>query len=71
MSRETSLKDLIQKLIDLLNQLLTRKCECFTQDEYNQMIKTLDDTINKLQVWLKQTEAETLGVNVRNIENKD
>ena len=71
MSRETSLKDLIQKLIDLLNQLLTRKCECFTQDEYNQMIKTLDDTINKLQVWLKQAEAGTLGVEVRDVEKKD
>jgi ribonuclease HIII len=71
MSGEMSLKDLIQKLIDLINQLLSRKCECFTPDEYNQMIKTLDDTINKLQVWLKQAEAGTLGVNVRNIEKKD
>jgi ribonuclease HIII len=66
-----SMRDLIQKLIDLINQLLTKKCECFTPDEYNQMIKTLDDTINKLQVWLKQAEAGTLGVNVRDVEKKD
>ena len=66
-----SMRDLIQKLVDLINQLLTKRCECFTPDEYNQMIKTLDDTINKLQVWLKQAEAGTLGVEIRDVEKKD
>ncbi len=74
------MRDLIQKLIDLINQLLTKKCECFTPEEYNQMIKTLDDIImiktlddiiNKLQNWLSQAEAGTLGVNVRDVEKKD
>jgi ribonuclease HIII len=65
------MRDLIQKLLDLINQLLSKKCECFTPDEYNQMIKTLDDTINKLQNWLKQAEAGTLGVEVRDVEKKD
>jgi ribonucleotide reductase beta subunit family protein with ferritin-like domain len=66
-----SMIDLIQKLIDLINQLLTKRCECFTPEEYNQMIKTLDDIINKLQNWLSQAEAGTLGVNVRDVEKKD
>jgi len=66
-----NMRDLIQKLVDLINQLLTKRCECFTEEEYNQMIKTLDDTINKLQVWLKQAEAGTLGVEVRDVEKKD
>ena len=66
-----SIKDLIQKLVDLINQLLTKRCECFTEEEYNQMIKTLDETINKLQSWLKQAETGTLGVEVRDVEKKD
>jgi ribonuclease HIII len=66
-----NMRDLIQKLLDLINQLLSKKCECFTPDEYNQMIKTLDETINKLQNWLQQAEAGTLGVNVRDVEKKD
>jgi ribonuclease HIII len=66
-----SMRDLIQKLVDMINQLLSKRCECFTPDEYNQMIKTLDDMINKLQNWLKQAEAGTLGVNVRDVEKKD
>jgi len=66
-----NIRDLIQKLVDLINQLLSRRCECFTEDEYNQMIKTLDDIINKLQNWLKQAEAGTLGIEVRDVEKKD
>jgi len=66
-----SMRDLIQKLIEIINQLLSRRCECFTEEEYNQMIKTLDDIINKLQNWLRQAEAGTLGVEVRDVEKKD
>jgi len=65
-----SLKDEIQKILNVINDLISKKCVCFTKDEYDQLIKELDDIINKLESWLKDAEAGTIGVKISEKENR-
>jgi len=69
-----TIKDLVKQLLDALSKILTqyqnRVCECYTKDEYNQLIAQLNDTINKLNQWLQMAQQGVIGEPVSKAENK-
>jgi hypothetical protein len=51
------LVDLIKKLIDLIKQLVSRKCECVCDEELEEISKELNEVYQMLQDWVKRVEA--------------
>jgi uncharacterized protein YukE len=69
-----TVKDLVKQLLDALNKIIAfyqnRVCECYTKDEYNQLIAQLNDTIDKLNQWLQMIQQGVIGEPVSKAENK-
>jgi hypothetical protein len=69
-----TVKDLVKQLLDALNKIITfyqnRVCECYTKDEYNQLIAQLTDTINKLNQWLQMIQQGVIGEPISKAEDK-
>ncbi len=61
-----TLIDLVKKLIEMLQQLISKKCECADQQEYEQIISELNEIIQKLQDWAQRAGAGTLGEHAQN-----
>ncbi len=57
--------DKLRKLLELISKLLgflsSRKCVCLTPEEYDELIKELDNAIAQLEDWLKKAESGELG----------
>ena len=69
-----TVRDLVKQLLDALNKIITfyqsRVCECYTKDEYEQLVKQLNDTINKLNQWLQMIQQGVIGEPVSKAEDK-
>jgi uncharacterized protein YukE len=69
-----AVKDLVKQLLDALSKIITfyqnRVCECYTKDEYDQLIAQLNDTINKLNHWLQMIQQGVIGEPVSKAKDK-
>ncbi len=60
-----ALVDKLRQLLELLGRffelLAGKKCVCLTPEEYDELIKELDNAIAQLEDWLKKAESGELG----------
>jgi hypothetical protein len=54
--------ELLRQLLEKLRSLLALKCECYSEQTYNQIIKDLEEMINLLEDWYKHTVGEAGAV---------
>jgi len=59
-----ALLDAIRNLINVLQQLLSKKCECLSPDDYNALVNQLNQIISQLQQWLSMAKAGVIGEQV-------
>jgi uncharacterized protein YukE len=69
-----AIRDLVKQLLDALNKIMTfyqsRVCECYARDEYEQLVKQLNDTINRLNQWLRMIQQGVIGEPIYKAEDK-
>jgi len=63
-----ALLDAIRRLISILQQLLSKKCECLSPDDYNALVNQLNQIISQLQQWLSLAESGVIGEEVESKE---
>jgi len=59
-----ALLDAVRNLISVLQQLLSKKCECLSPDDYNALVNQLNQIISQLQQWMNMTRAGVIGEQV-------
>jgi hypothetical protein len=59
-----ALLDAVRNLINVLQQLLSKKCECLSPDDYNALVSQLNQIISQLQQWLSLTRSGVVGEEV-------
>jgi ribonuclease HIII len=57
--------ELLRQLLERLKQLLALKCECYSEQTYNQIIRDLEEMINMLEDWYKRAVLGELGAVAR------
>lgn len=57
--------ELLRQLLEKLKQLLALKCECYSEQTYNQIIRALEEMINLLEDWYKRAVQGELGAVAR------
>jgi hypothetical protein len=59
-----ALLDAVRNLINILQQLLSKRCECMNQDDYNALVSQLNQIISQLQQWLSLAKSGIVGEEV-------
>jgi hypothetical protein len=59
-----ALLDAVRNLINVLQQLLSKKCECLSPDDYNALVNQLNQITSQLQQWLNTAKAGVIGEQV-------
>jgi hypothetical protein len=54
--------ELLRQLLEKLRSLLALKCECYSEQTYNQIIRDLEEMINLLEDWYKRVVLGEVGV---------
>jgi len=57
--------ELIKSLISKIRRLLEAKCVCMSRDEYEQLVREVEEVYKKLEEWMRQAEAGTIGIEVK------
>jgi ribonuclease HIII len=57
--------ELLRQLLEKLKSLLALKCECYSEQTYNQIIRDLENMINLLEDWYKRAVGGELGAVAR------
>lgn len=52
---------LLGQLLEKLRSLLALRCECYSEQSYNEIVKELEDTIAKLEDWYKRATGGDIG----------
>jgi hypothetical protein len=55
------LAELLRQLLEKLGSLLALKCECYSEQTYNQIIRDLEEMINRLEDWYKRATGGEIG----------
>ena len=53
--------ELLRQLLEKLKSLLALKCECYSEQTYNQIIRDLEEMINLLEDWYKRAVGGEIG----------
>jgi hypothetical protein len=57
--------ELVKSLISKIRRLLEARCVCMSRDEYEQLVREVEEINKKLEEWFKQVEEGVIGVEVK------